>query len=196
MIAWPLGLFDCCGVSDGSAAAIITTPEIAGKLRKDYILIKGIGLDSGAAQGIQQVGYDFVHFDENLAASKVAYKEAGIEKPLQEIDLAIVHDCFTITEVIVCEDLQFCGRGAYQEEQDRATFELSGQLPVNTDGGLKCFGHPIGATGLRMIYEVYKQLQGKAGARQLKKATIGLTHNLGGLPGGRFNCAVGIFGTP
>lgn len=193
MIAWPLGLFDCCGVSDGCAAAIITTPEIAKGLRKDYILVKGLGLTCGARQGIQRQDYDFVHFPENIVAAQIAYQEAGIKNPREEIDIAEVHDCFTITELITYEDLGFSPRGKAKEDVDAGTFELKGELPVNSDGGLKCFGHPVGASGLRMIYEVYKQLQGKAGPRQVKKADIGLTHNLGGRPS-MFACAVAIFG--
>lgn len=193
MIAWPLGLFDCCGVSDGAAAAIITTPEIAKGIRKDYILVKGLGLTCGARQGQQRQDYDYVHFPENVTAAQIAYKEAGIKNPREEIDIAEVHDCFTITELIIYEDLGFSPRGRGKEDVEAGTFELNGDLPVNTDGGLKCFGHPIGATGIRMIYEVYKQLQGKAGPRQVKKADIGLIHNLGGLPS-MFTAAVAIFG--
>ncbi|MBI4289721.1 MAG: acetyl-CoA acetyltransferase [Chloroflexi bacterium] len=195
MIAYPLGLFDCCGVSDGSAAAVITTPEIASKLRKDkdYILVKGLGVSAGARQGTLRDTYDFVHFEENVTAAKMAYAEAGIKNPRDEIKVASVHDCFSITELIIYEDLGFSPRGKGKEDVDAGTFTLQGKLPVNTDGGLKCFGHPIGASGLRMIYEVYKQLQGKAGPRQVKNADIGLTHNLGGVPGS-FTGAVGIFG--
>jgi acetyl-CoA C-acetyltransferase len=193
MIAWPLGLFDCCGVSDGGAAAIITTPEIAKKLRDDYVLIKGLGLTVGGMQGQLQDWYDFVHFEENVTAAKVAYDDAGIKNPRKEIDLAVVHDCFTITELIIMEDLEFSPRGKAPEDIAAGTFSLEGELPVNTDGGLKCFGHPVGASGLRMIYEVYKQLQGKAEKRQLKKADIGLTQNLGGRPGS-FTCAISILG--
>jgi acetyl-CoA C-acetyltransferase len=196
IVAWPLGLFDCCGVSDGSSAAIITTPEIAKSMGRDHILVKGLGVTCGALQGLQQITYDFVHFDENVTASQIAYKEAGITDPAREIDLAEVHDCFSITEVIICEDLGFCGRGKYREAQEAGTFDLNGTTPVNTDGGLKCFGHPVGASGIRMIYEVYLQLLGRAGPRQLKKADIGLTHNLGGRPGTKFTCAIGIFGRP
>ena len=193
MIAWPLGLFDCCGVSDGGSAAILTTPEIAKKLRDDYVLIKGLGVTCGGMQGQLQDWYDFVHFEENVTAAKIAYEEAGIKNARQEIDLAVVHDCFTITELIIMEDLEFSPRGKAPEDVDAGTFSLEGELPVNTDGGLKCFGHPIGASGLRMLYEVYKQLQGKAEQRQLKKADIGLTHNLGGRPGS-FTCAIAIVG--
>lgn len=193
MIAWPLGLYDCCGVSDGAAAAIITRPEIAKSIRSDYILVKGLGLSCGARQAILNDDYDMVHFEETVTAAKSAYRDAGIKNPREEIDLAVVHDCFTITELLIYEDLGFSPRGRAKEDVDAGFFTLEGGLPVNTDGGLKCFGHPIGASGLRMIYEVYKQLQGKAGPRQVKKADLGLTHNLGGHPG-HFTCAVAIFG--
>ena len=193
MIAWPLGLFDCCGVSDGAAAAIITTPEIAQGLRKDYVLVKGLGLSVGAF-GVLRDDWDFTHFPETVKASQVAYEEAGILNPREDIDLAMVHDCFTITELIIYEDLGFSVRGKASDDVHAGSFTLEGDLPVNTDGGLKCFGHPVGASGIRMIYEVYKQLQGKAEGRQLKKADVGLTHNLGGRPGS-FTCSVAIFGS-
>ena len=192
MIAWPLGLYDCCGVSDGAAAAIITTPEIAKSLRRDYVLVKGIGLAVGSF-GILRDDWDFVHFPENVHAAQAAYEEAGINNPREEIDLAIVHDCFTITELIIAEDLGFSPRGRAREDVEAGNFTLEGDLPINTDGGLKCFGHPVGASGIRMIYEVYKQLQGKAEGRQLKKADLGLTHNLGGRPGS-FTASVALFG--
>ncbi len=193
MIAWPLGLFDCCGVSDGAAAAIVTTPEIARKYRDDYILVKGLGFSCGADQAQLQDDYDFTHFEETVTAAKLAYQEAGVKQPRKEISLASVHDCFSITELITYEDLGFSPAGKGKEDVDADTFTLQGALPVNTDGGLKCFGHPVGASGIRMIYEIYKQLQGKAGPRQLKDPKLGLTHNLGGLPG-RFVCSVAIFG--
>ena len=192
MIAWPLGLFDCCGVSDGAAAAIITTPEIARSFRRDYVLVKALALSVGAF-GALRSDWDFTHFPESVRAGQSAYQEAGIANPREELDLAMVHDCFTITELIIYEDLGFSPRGRGSDDVAAGTFTLEGELPVNTDGGLKCFGHPIGASGIRMIYEVYKQLQGKAEARQLKKADLGLTHNLGGRPGS-FTCSVAIFG--
>ena len=194
MIAWPLGLFDCCGVSDGAAAAIITTPEIARSFRQDYVLVKALALSVGAFGAIRS-DWDFTHFPESVRAGQAAYQEAGITNPREELDLAMVHDCFTITELIIYEDLGFSPRGRGSEDVANGTFTLEGELPVNTDGGLKCFGHPIGASGIRMIYEVYKQLQGKAEARQLRQADLGLTHNLGGRPGS-FTCSVAIFGTP
>ena len=194
MIAWPLGLYDCCGVSDGAAAAIITTPEIARTLRDDYILVKGLGLAVGAF-GVLRNDWDFTHFPETVRASRAAYAEAGITDPRAEIDLAMVHDCFTITELIIMEDLGFSPRGQASSDVANGAFALEGDLPVNTDGGLKCFGHPIGASGIRMIYEVYRQMQGKADGRQLPKADLGITHNLGGRPGS-FTCSVAVFGRP
>jgi len=195
MISYPLGLFDACGVSDGSAAAIITTPEIAKKMRKDYILVRALALTNGAGQAIIQPEYNFISIPETVTAAEHAYKEAGITDPRREVDLAIVHDCFSITELMTMEDLQFSPRGKAPEDVEAGTFTLEGELPVNTDGGLKCFGHPLSASGLRMIYEVYKQMQGKAGERQLKKADVGLTHNVGGVCG-FFNCTVALFGKP
>ena len=193
MVAWPLGLFDCCGVSDGAAAAIITTPEIAHSFRRDYVLVKALSLSVGAF-GALRSDWDFTHFPESVRASQAAYLEAGIGNPREELDMAMVHDCFTITELIIYEDLGFSRRGEGSADVENGSFTLEGDLPVNTDGGLKCFGHPIGASGIRMIYEVYKQLQGRAERRQLHKADLGLTHNLGGRPGS-FTCSVAVFGS-
>ena len=140
--------------------------------------------------------YDFIHFEENVRARQLAYEEAGITDPRKQLDLAEMHDCFTITELITAEDLLFSERGTAGKDYADGVFTApDGELPLNTDGGLKSFGHPIGASGLRMIYEVYKQIQGKAQTpeRQLKKADMGLTHNLGGFPG-RFTSAVSIIG--
>ena len=193
MISWPLGLFDCCGVSDGAAVAIITRADLAKKFRDDYVLVKGLGLICGRREGEVDTDYDFVHAEETVIAGKTAYEQAGISNPREEIDLACVHDCFSITELVIYEDLGFSPRGKAKEDVEAGTFALDGELPVNTDGGLKCFGHPVGATGLRMMYEIYKQLQGKAGPRQVKDAKLGLTHNLGGVPGS-FTCGVAILG--
>jgi acetyl-CoA C-acetyltransferase len=193
MMAFPLGLYDCCGVSDGSAAAILTRPDIAKSMRNDYVLVKGLGLAVGGMQGMLREYYDFVHFDESVIAGKMAYEQAGIKNPREEVDLAEVHDCFSITELIIYEDMGWSPRGRAKEDIESGFFTLEGGLPVNPDGGLKSFGHPIGASGIRMLYEVYKQLQGKAGPRQLKKADIGLTQNLGGRPGS-FSCGVSIWG--
>jgi acetyl-CoA C-acetyltransferase len=194
MIAYPLTLFDACGMSDGGAAAILTTPEIAKTLKKDYILIKGIGLASSATQPYLHDDYDFLHMEENVVAAQRAYDQAGIKDPRKEIDIAEVHDCFSIHEFIIYEDLKFSPKGKAKEDVEAGTFTLEGELPVNSDGGLKCFGHPLGASGIRMIYEVYNQLLERADQRQIKNARIGLTHNLGGTPGP--NSTVAIFGRP
>jgi len=183
MMSWPLGLYDCCGVSDGCAAAIVTTPEIAKTFRDDYTLVKGIGLAVGARQGWLRQDFDLVHMEPTVQAGRQAYEQAGIKDPYNEIDLAEVHDCFSITELVIMEDLGFAPRGKAWEYENEGRFVLDGDLAVNPDGGLKSFGHPIGASGLRMLYEVYKQLQGKAGPRQRKNPTLGLTHNFGFNPG-------------
>ncbi|MFC1949510.1 acetyl-CoA acetyltransferase [Chloroflexota bacterium] len=193
MVSWPLGLYDCCGVSDGCAAAIITRADMARNFRDDYVLVKGIGLAIGARQGWLQQSYDMVHMEETVRAAQQAYEQAGIKDPYKEIDLAEVHDCFTITELVEMEDLGFAPRGQAKEYEKEGRFNLDGDLAVNPDGGLKSFGHPIGASGLRMMYEVYKQLQGKAGPRQRKNPTLGITHNFGFNPGSGIG-SVAVFG--
>ena len=195
MIAWPLGLFDCCGVSDGSAAAVITTPEIAKTMRKDYITVKALQIASHPNDGNFNSNYDFTLVESTVRAAALAYKEAEITNPREEISMAEVHDCFSITEAVTMEDLQFSPRGKVQKDIEDGFFDLDGGLPIQPDGGLKCFGHPIGASGIRMIYEMYKQLQGKAGPRQIKDPKLGLTHNLGGAPAGCM-IYVGIVGLP
>jgi acetyl-CoA C-acetyltransferase len=191
IVAWPLGLFDCCGVSDGAAAAIVTRADMAKNFRADPIYVKGLAITAGARQGQIRQDYDYVHIEENVLAANKVYGEAGIRNPRKEISVAEVHDCFTCHELILYEDLGFSERGRAKEDIDAGTFTLTGELPVNTDGGLKCFGHPLGASGLRMIYEVYKQLQGEAGPRQVKNPRLGLTHNLGGNAGnGIASCVV------
>ena len=127
--------------------------------------------------------YEFDHVEETRRGGAKAYAEAGIKNAREEISIAEVHDCFSITELTIMEDLQFSPVGGAGKDIKAGTFAIDGEVPVNTDGGLKCFGHPIGATGLRMMYEVYKQLQEKAGPRQVKNPRIGLTHNQGGEPG-------------
>ncbi len=194
MIAYPLGLFDCCGLSDGAAAAVVTRADMAKNFRDDYVLVKSLQIISGAFERPLQNEGDFLHFEENVVAAKAAYKEAGITDPREEIDVASVHDCFPITEMIIYEDLGFTPRGKAKDEINAGTFVLGGELPVNTDGGLKCFGHPFGASGLRMMYEIYHQLQDKAGPRQVKNANIGLTHNLAGTPRESSLCGISILG--
>ncbi|MBM3157269.1 MAG: acetyl-CoA acetyltransferase, partial [Chloroflexi bacterium] len=181
IIAWPLGLFDCCGVSDGSAAAIVCRADMAKKFRPDPVYIKSLQIS--ASSGVEMLyDDDWTHVESTTHAAAAAYKEAGIKHPRTEISMAEVHDCFSITEAVTMEDLQFSARGKVKDDIESGFFELKGSLPVQPDGGLKSFGHPVGASGLRMVYEMYKQLQGKAGPRQIKAPKFGLTHNLGGVP--------------
>ena len=182
IIAWPLGLFDCCSVSDGGAAAIITRADKAKEFRKDPVYIKALQLCTSSTSGRITSDYDYTHVEETYRAGVAAYKEAGITDPRKEISMAEVHDCFSITEAVTMEDLQFSPRGKVKEDIDAGTFELSGDLPVQPDGGLKCFGHPIGASGIRMLYELYLQLQGRADKRQIKDPKLGLAHNMGHEP--------------
>ncbi|MCL4426166.1 MAG: acetyl-CoA acetyltransferase [Firmicutes bacterium] len=182
MIAWPLGLYDCSGVSDGAAAAIITRPEIAKKLRRDPVYVKALQVAASPGEELIYTRWDGTHVETTFRAAAKAYAEAGIKNPRSEISLMEVHDCFSITELVTYEDLQISPRGQASRDVEEGFFDLDGGIPCQTDGGLKCFGHPIGASGLRMLYEVYKQLQGQAGPRQVKNPKLGLTHNLGGFP--------------
>ena len=193
IIAWPLGLFDCCGVSDGCAAAIIVPAKDAKKYRPDPVYIKAAQMGVAPADGSASTKYDYLHVESTVRAANAAYIEAGVKNPREEIGMAEVHDCFSITEAVIMEDLQFSKRGHMMDDIESGFFDLDGGLPVQPDGGLKCFGHPIGASGLRMIYEMYKQLQGKADKRQIKNTKLGLTQNLGGQPP---HCTIfcGIFG--
>jgi acetyl-CoA C-acetyltransferase len=193
IIAWPLGLFDCCGNSDGAAAAIITRADMAGRFREDPIYVKGFGISMDSMLPHFRPGFEWTSFNALVVSSKKAYEMAGITNPREELDLAEVHDCFTITELLIYEDFGFSSRGRAKEDIDAGFFHLGGGLPVNADGGLKCFGHPVGASGIRMTYEVYKQLQGKAQRpeRQIKNPRRGLSHTFGGPPQ---LSAVAIFG--
>ena len=184
IIAWPLGLFDCCGNSDGAAAAIVVRSDMAKKFRKDPVYIKGLGVAHDSLLPHNRPGFNWTRFESLINSSQQAYQQAGITNPREELDIAIVHDCFSITELIIYENFGFSPWGHAKEDIESGFFNLDGGLPVNTDGGLKCFGHPIGASGLRMTYEVYKQIQGKADtpARQVKDVKLGLSHTFGGPP--------------
>ena len=183
MVAAPLGLFDCCGVSDGAAAAIVTTPEIAKSMGKhDLVSVKALQLAVSNGQESSHNSWDGSYFVTTRKAAERAYKEAGIEKPREEISMFECHDCFSVTELVTMEDLYISEEGeAWQDVLD-GFYNADGQVPCQIDGGLKCFGHPIGASGLRMLYEMYNQVLGRAGDRQLNDPTIGMTHNLGGFP--------------
>ena len=196
IIAWPLGLFDCCGVSDGAAAAIVVPANRAKDFRPDPIYIKALQLSLTPATGIGHQSWDGAHFKETQIAGIKAYQEAGIENPREEVDMMEVHDCFSISELLTYESLQISPIGKARADIEDGFFDLDGKIPCQSDGGLKCFGHPIAASGIRMAYEIYKQLQGKAEPqeRQLKgDLRVGLTHNHGGIAGSLV-CSVAIFG--
>ncbi len=193
IIAWPLGLFDCCGVSDGSAAAIVVRADMAKNFRPDPIYIKSLQIAVSSGEESAYTDYDYTHVEPTYRAGLRAYEEAGIKNPREDVSMMEVHDCFSITELVTYEDLQISPRGRAKEDINAGFYDLDGQVPCQPDGGLKCFGHPIGASGLRMMYEMYKQLQGKAGPRQKKDPKSGLTHNLGGVPP-RCVCSVCIVG--
>jgi acetyl-CoA C-acetyltransferase len=194
IVAYPLGLFDCCGVSDGAACAIVTTPQIArGMGKKDFVTVKSLqlALSSGEEMGYNE--WDVDHFVTTAKCSRAAYDEAGIVDPREEISMMEVHDCFSITELVTMEDLHISERGRAVRDVMDGFYNRDGRIPCQPDGGLKCFGHPIGASGLRMLYEMYLQLLGRAGDRQLPDPKIGLTHNLGGMPYANI-CAIAIVG--
>ncbi len=194
IIAEPLGLFDCCGVSDGAAAAIVTTPEIARALGKhDLVTVKALQLSVSNGYESQYNGWDGSHFHTARIAAGKAYKEAGIERPREQISMMEVHDCFSVTELVTMEDLFISAEGRGWRDVLDGFYDADGGVPCQIDGGLKCFGHPIGASGLRMLYEMYLQLQGRAGERQLRDPVLGMTHNLGGAPASNV-CSVAIIG--
>ncbi|MCZ0941832.1 MAG: acetyl-CoA acetyltransferase [Gammaproteobacteria bacterium] len=183
MIAEPLGLYDCCGVSDGAAAAIVTTPEIAKSLGKERIVsVKALQLSLSNGSESGHNSWDGSYFHTTRIAAKKAYQEAGISKPREQVSLFECHDCFSITEMVTMEDLQLSPEGGAITDVMDGFYDADGQIPCQIDGGLKCFGHPIGASGIRMLYEMYLQLQGRAEERQLPDPSIGMTHNLGGSP--------------
>jgi acetyl-CoA C-acetyltransferase len=197
-VAGRLSVFDCAGVADGAAAAIVVRAEDAHRYTDKPLLIKALSVVAGNGSGLQDPAYDYTHFPEVAASAVDAYRQAGITDPRSELAMAEVHDCFTPTELVLTEDLGLCARGTAWKEVLAGTFELDGDMPVNPDGGLKSFGHPTGASGLRMIYEAWLQLRGEAPPERrittYGKRSKALTHNLGGYPGEMVSF-VGIFGT-
>jgi acetyl-CoA C-acetyltransferase len=198
-ISYPLGVLDCCGVSDGAACAIVTTPAIARALgRRDVVAVRALQLVPSNGVEMSHRSWDGTHTLTTPIAARRAYAEAGIHDPNAELDLIEVHDCFSITELVLMEDLGLSAEGEAPRDILAGRYDREGAIPCQIDGGLKCFGHPIGASGLRMAYEVYLQLLGRAGERQLKGRAghgpaIGLTHNLGGIPN-RNVASVSVFG--
>jgi acetyl-CoA C-acetyltransferase len=185
-IAGDLGVFDCSGVSDGSAAAIIVRAEDAHKYTDSPLYVKALSFAAGPGTGPIDPTYDYTSFEEVVQSARDAYQQAGVSDPSEELMMAEVHDCFTPTELVLMEDLGFSTRGTAWKDSVNGRFDLAGELPVNPDGGLKSFGHPIGASGLRMLFECWLQLRGEAPAeRQIaqKGKRYALTQNLGGRPG-------------
>jgi len=184
IIAHPLGLYDCCGVSDGAAAAIVTTPEIAKSLKPNQDMVKIKSLQISVASGEENLfNWNGAELITTQTAATNAYKEAEIKDPREELSMIEVHDCFSITEMVTMEDLHISPQGGAYEDVMSGFYDLDGQVPCQVDGGLKCFGHPIGASGLRMLYAIYEQLLDRVPEeRKVKNMRLGLTHNLGGEP--------------
>jgi acetyl-CoA C-acetyltransferase len=194
IIAEPLGLFDCCGVSDGAACAIVTTPQIAKSLGKPGLFVKALQVVTSNGWERQSGEWDGSYCHTTRLAAARAYEEAGIDDPRSELSMIEVHDCFSITELVTMEDLGLSDRGKGWKDILDGAFDADGRMPCQLDGGLKCFGHPVGASGLRMVYENYLQLLGRAEARQRPGIhRFALSHNLGGSPD--FNvAAIAIIG--
>ena len=197
-IAGRLSVFDCAGVADGAAAAIVVRAEDAHRYTDQPLYVKALALVAGDGSGLVDPSFDFTTFPECRASAVEAYRQAGISDPRSELAMAEVHDCFTPTELVLMEDLGFCDRGTAWQEVLDGTFAIDGDLPVNPDGGLKSFGHPVGASGLRMFYEAWLQLRGEV-PDDRRISTVGdrtraLIHNLGGYPGEMVSF-VGIVGT-
>jgi len=195
MVAEPLGLYDCCGVSDGAACAIVTTPEIARAMgKRDLVAVKALQVSVSNGLEAQHNSWDGSYFATTRVAATRAYQEADVQRPREELSLIEVHDCFSVTELVTMEDLHISAEGRAIHDVLDGFYDAGGSVPCQIDGGLKCFGHPIGASGLRMIYEIYLQMLGRAGERQRQDAPrLGLTHNLGGFPHQNV-CSVSIIG--
>jgi acetyl-CoA C-acetyltransferase len=175
-VASPLKLFDCSLISDGASCVILTRPELAKKFSDNPVYVLGSGQASDTIGLYERE--NLTSLKASVLASREAYKMAGIEP--EDVDVAEVHDCFTIAELVAYEDLGFCAKGDGGRLIESGETKLTGSIPVNTSGGLKSKGHPVGATGVAQVYEVYLQLTGQADHRQVKDPKIGLTHNLGG----------------
>ena len=175
VVASPLKLYDCCPFSDGASAVILCNEEFAKKSRKPYVEVIGSG--RGASPAAVQAREDITTIPSTISAAKQAYKMAGITP--KDIDFAEVHDCFTIAEIIDIEDLGFFPKGTAAHAVTEGATKINGEIPINPSGGLKSKGHPIGATGVGQVVEVFEQFTGKAGERTVKNAETALTHNFG-----------------
>jgi len=177
VVAWPLKLYDACPLTDGSAAVVLASEEVAKKLTDTPIWIRGVGCSSDTANMSRRGSY--VGLEAAVRAARNAYTMAKVSP--DDIDVATAHDCFTIAELMAYEDLGFCKKGEGAKMIREGQTEIGGKIPVNLDGGLKAKGHPIGATGVSMAVEITKQLRGEAGRHQapIRRGT-GLVHNIGG----------------
>lgn len=176
VIAWPLKLYDCSLITDGASCLILTKPELAKKFTDTPVHIIGSGQASDAIGLYERE--DITTLKAGKLAGQEAYNKAKV-KP-EDVDIAEVHDCFTIAEIIAYEDLSFCKPGKGGSFVEECATKIGGKIPVNTSGGLKSKGHPVGATGVGQAYEIYLQLTGQAEKRQVEGAEIGLSHNVGG----------------
>ena len=185
LMAGGLGVYDCSGVADGSAAAIVVRAEDAQQYTDKPLYVKALSLVAGNCSGNADPDYDYTTFPEIAATGRDAYAQAGVTNPRDQIAMAEVHDCFTPAELLIYEDLGFAERGTAWKEVLDGSFDLGGDIPVNPDGGLKSFGHPVGASGLRMMFECWLQLREEAPeTRKIgNDRDLALTHNLGGYPG-------------
>ncbi|MBI3840476.1 MAG: thiolase domain-containing protein [Thaumarchaeota archaeon] len=177
VVSWPLKLYDACPLTDGSAAVILASEEVARKLTDTPVWIKGVGYSSDSANLSRRS--DYVGLQASVEAGRRAYAMAKVAP--EDVDVATCHDCFTIAELMAYEDLGFCRKGEGAKMIREGETEVGGRIPVNLDGGLKAKGHPIGATGVSMAVEITKQLRNEAGRRQAPiKNGVGLVHNVGG----------------
>jgi acetyl-CoA C-acetyltransferase len=180
MIAHPFGLHDCCPTTDGAAAVVLARADVADGIQKGAPRVRGVGLAVTSGRPFHDPRFEYLGFPATRAAAAEAYAMAGVTDPKREIDFAEVHDCFTWTELANYEDLGFCGPGEARHLIEEGRTALGGDKPVNPSGGLKSFGHPIGASGVRMVCEVVEQIRGQSGDRQVRRARLGVAHNIGG----------------
>jgi acetyl-CoA acetyltransferase len=178
-VADPLTLYHCCPTTDGAAAALVVSEDVVDEYTEVPVRVAGVGAAADRVGLFQRDTYTAIPASRRAAES--AYDAADVEP--QALDFAEVHDCFTIAELLAYEDLGFCDRGEAGAYVESGATRPDGELPVNTSGGLKAKGHPIGATGAGQVVEAYDQLTGRAGARQLDAPAVGLTHNVGGSGG-------------
>jgi acetyl-CoA C-acetyltransferase len=182
VVCYPLRVFDCCGMSDGAAAVVLTTPERAEDMvgKGNYATIKAMRIAVDTEYPYHRPDFTGLTIPSIVKAGEMAYKEAGIQNPRKELDFAIVHDCFTITELLTYQDLKLCKTGEGADLIREGITYIEGEFPVNPEGGLKCFGHPVGATGVRMTVELTRQVLGRADGYQVKNAKAGMANNIGG----------------